>query len=162
MGQRQTVMEQAYKVEQDRRWRSLSARKRAFFSFVPILSIGIGCICIGIALWPVIQYTFFPDAELTQVTLLSPIPEKGERLSGPQVIVHAATQREAVLGAEASTQPKPYVPPTILNEALDYTNLANWFPQLDSTRLQSSANVEYMIDIPKVKIARAKVKVGGE
>jgi len=55
--------------------------------------------------------------------------------------------------------------PEIVDVELDYTNLQNWFTGVDiptlATGKNSDGQVEYTIDIPKLKIFGAKVVAGG-
>lgn len=50
--------------------------------------------------------------------------------------------------------------PVIIEQDIDYGNLENWFSQAPTVAHQQKQN-DYLLEIPKLKIANALVKVGG-
>jgi len=50
----------------------------------------------------------------------------------------------------------------ILDQDLDFTDLTNWFSDdLENVELSTSEFIEYTLDIPRLGISNAKVRVGG-
>jgi sortase A len=94
-------------------------------------------ILVGV-IYPIISYnsTFTPKYN----QLISPVSEKS-------------------LGAMAAPSPNPDSAST----ALDYTQASNWFPSGVSKENFTSTKVEYFtVTIPKLKIDKATVAIGGE
>src|SRR5258708_871941 len=54
-----------------------------------------------------------------------------------------------------------YIPPKIIKDELDYTNLSNWFTSTTLPQGGQEQDTEYTLDIPGVEIETAKVKLGG-
>src|SRR3972149_8546179 len=94
-------------------------------------------ILIGV-IYPILSYnsTFTPKYN----QLLSPVSENS-------------------LGASSLQQPSPGPGST----ALDYSKASNWFPGGASKENFTSSKVEYFtVSIPKLKIDKAAVAIGGE
>lgn len=130
---------------------------------LPAVFITLGLYLVGSAVIPILGYYTTPSEEYSTETLLAPIPHS-------EVVTAAqATQAfESSLLADARSQVKPE--PRIIDEQLDYTNLSNWFggselPSLiDNSRLGILSEVdatEYILDIPKLDVENAVVKIGG-
>lgn len=127
--------------------------------FVPVFSVLIGFFLIGSAVVPISQTLLFGE-DAGSMAFLAPIPN--DQVLIPQVITQANAQGETASssGAEAADT-SPEFKPTIVNSELDFTNLSNWFPNLNLTPSANEAQLEYSLDIPELDIANAKIKVGG-
>lgn len=140
-----------------------SLRKRVFFTLTPLICIFVGVFLLGNAIYPIVTSYFFTDA--TQETAMM--------ANMPKIVVEAQTETTGtnVLGANTTattgaTTPTPtlspdYVPPTILNDELDYTNLSNWFPSLSMPQVDENNTTQYILDVPSQDIHNATVKLGG-
>jgi len=128
---------------------------------LPICFISIGLYLVSSAVFPILKYYGTTVPSLRAQQLASPIPDEQVMDATPLVITEAKAFKK-----EVSLEPK------IINLELDYTNLANWFDASGSAefnQLQSelaakagqTASQEYVINIPKIKIEDAVVKVGG-
>ncbi|GIK84091.1 MAG: class C sortase [Patescibacteria group bacterium] len=120
---------------------------------LPVLFLVIGLYLVGSAVVPIVS-SYFNQEELQVAQLAAPIPQDQVMDVTPLVI----SKQSGVLGSN-STEVE------IVDEELDYTNLTNWFaggalPQLQS-ELQNVEITEYILDIPKLEIENAVVKVGG-
>lgn len=130
---------------------------------LPVAFIAVGLYLVSSAVLPIVKYYGSTIPALQSQQLASPIPDDQVMDATPLVI----TQVKAFHKEEV-------VDPKIINLELDYTNLANWFDatgsaEFDQIKSQLAANSghlpaeaqEYTIDIPKINIQNAKVKVGG-
>ena len=94
-----------------------------------------------------------PEVQLSQ--LISPIPQEQVMDVTPLVV----TQVQAYEETTYNTTPK------IIDIELDYTNLNNWFQPANGEKLafgnDSIPEDEYTIDIPKLNVSNAVVKMGG-
>lgn len=125
---------------------------------VPLVFITVGLYLIGSAVVPILGYYVQTAPQLKTAALTAPIPQEQVMEITPLVLTQGVEQVHASDGAAEG--------PVIIDEALDYTNLAHWFdedqlPQLEGSGAVGQALSEYTIDIPKIKIANAKVAVGG-
>jgi sortase A len=124
---------------------------------LPITFVVVGIFLMGNAVLPIISYYTATLPKLTKNELLAPIPQ--EEVLDVTPLVVATTQSDqtgATLGTSVQNGP------VILDTQLDYTNLSNWFQDQRSELLeQTQDQTEYTIDIPKVNIVNAKVKIGG-
>ncbi len=137
---------------------------------LPPVFIILGLILVGSAVLPIASYFLFTIPDL-KAHLIAPVPEAQVLDVMPKVVtqVQATTKLAANSPSVAPTdsaQPDasdaPVISPTIDNTELDYTNLSNWFPNLE---LPSANNPqeshEYRLDIPSVDVVNALVRVGG-
>lgn len=122
---------------------------------LPIACIAFGMYLIGTATLPIINYYLWRLPEVQIGQLVSPIPYDEVMEVTPLVVTQVQAQEEVTY----NTTPK------IIDMELDYTNLNNWFEPLNGEKLafgnDSTPEDEYSIDIPKLNIANAKVKMGG-
>jgi LPXTG-site transpeptidase (sortase) family protein len=127
----------------------LAVRWGAFF--LPLLFIAVGLFLVGNAVVPILSYYFqeLPIAQATRLT--SPIPLDQVLDVTPVMVVQAAEQE------------KRPVEPKVIDTELDFTNLSNWFSPEVVAKLSQEENAEdeFFIDIPAVKIEKARVKIGG-
>lgn len=119
---------------------------------LPVLFLVIGLYLVGSAVVPILL-AYVNEDESQVVQLAAPIPQEQVMDITPLVVTQSN-----ILGEE-STEVE------IVDEELDYTNLSNWFsggalPELQSDNLKSQIT-EYILDIPKLNIENAVVKVGG-
>jgi sortase A len=122
---------------------------------VPVVFIGVGLLLMGNALVPIGQYYATSLKDIGKNSLIPPIPR--EEVLDVTPFVMAQTTEAATEGSVQDISTGP----VILDTELDYTNLTNWFAEDRSGELQVGTADEYTIDIPKIKIKNAKVKVGG-
>lgn len=126
--------------------------------FIPVVFIGVGFYLVGSAVMPIVGYYVAPPEHINQAKLASPIPEDEVLDVTPLVITQTNVEDRA-----------PATPPLIIDETLDYTNLANWFdPGVmsglvleDKSQVGDRIGVEYRLDIPALNIENAVVRVGG-
>ena len=104
---------------------------------IPPLCIVIGLFLVGSALVPITSYFLFTLPDLRQANLLAPVPDEQVLDVMPKVVTQVqATDANPNLEAtppsptDPSSADAPVISPTIDNTELDYTNLSNWFPNL--------------------------------
>jgi LPXTG-site transpeptidase (sortase) family protein len=130
--------------------------------FVPLGFLAVGIYLVSLALGP-IAYSYFQTGIFIQANqLVSPIPMEDVIDVTPLVINQVSADnreyRESVRRVAA---------PRIINEELDFTNLANWFGSSDLPDLVSGdgqaaiSELEYTLEIPSLNITNAKVRIGG-
>ncbi len=164
---RLTRMAVADKVEQEvdskhthQARRSLPTLVRLGATCVPIFLIGVGLFLLGSAVIPILGFYF---NNLTKApTLIAPIPQ--ENIISTTSLVAANTSNLTDLSQEPSSIRQD---PIIVDADLDYTNLSNWFDDqmganlINRTSLLSRQTGEYLLEIPKLDINNAVVKIGG-
>lgn len=118
---------------------------------IPIISVGLGAVLLLNAVGPLAAYYVSPDVE--DVETISPVPKS--------YVEQFFTQTAA---SESSTPTGP----AMLEVDSTYTNLAAWFPttaqfgsELEMVKKENTALQEYTLDIPKIQIDQAVVKIGG-
>lgn len=125
--------------------------------FVPLLLLSVGTYLLGSAVVPILGYYVRQDFTLFETELIAPIPRSQVLDITP--FVYVASDNPAIPIAEA------YEEPEVVLEALDYTNLANWFggsaPELVESVSAQESMVEYSLSIPSLKIENAIVEIGG-
>jgi len=126
-------------------------------ALVPIALLFVGLFLVGSAVLPILGGYMTTIPQLQAKELVSPLPQE-EVMTLTPVVVSQVTEN-------VSGRPGFAFEPEILDTELDYTNLLNWFsdgalPQVAEAHL-SSELIEYTIDIPKVDVFDARVKVGG-
>jgi LPXTG-site transpeptidase (sortase) family protein len=137
-------------------WRRLPKKIRVGATLLPLALIVIGLILALSALWPLIDY-YLPWKKQEELALLSPIPHSQLLLSTPLISAQARVDFED--GQESNNT---NLGPVILDQALDFTDLSNWFSSdLEVPELNKSQFVEYVLEIPSLNVINAKVRVGG-
>lgn len=135
-------------------WRRLPKTIRVGATIFPLALIVFGLVLALSAMWPLIEY-YLPWNKREELALLSPIPHSQVLLSTPLLSAQAQNDLES----EVVNNPTE---PVILDQALDFTDLSNWFNEdLEVAELATSEFVEYSLDIPSLNISNAKVRVGG-
>ncbi len=123
---------------------------------LPFLFISIGLYLVGNAVMPILGYYVQSAPGIKRAdNLIAPIPQSDVMDITPLIVSQVAGAVDA----------NGLLQPTIINEELDYTNLANWFDSAVVSGLQASGEevgeIEYTLDIPKLNINNANVKIGG-
>jgi LPXTG-site transpeptidase (sortase) family protein len=137
-------------------WRRLPKKIRVGATLLPLALIVIGLILALSALWPLIDY-YLPWKKQEELALLSPIPHSQLLLSTPLISAQARVDFE-----DGQENNNTNLGPVILDQALDFTDLSNWFSSdLEVPELNKSQFVEYVLDIPSLNVINAKVRVGG-
>jgi LPXTG-site transpeptidase (sortase) family protein len=137
-------------------WRRLPRRIRFGATLLPLALIAFGLVLALSALWPLIEY-YLPWNKQEKLALLSPVPHSQLLLSTPLISAQAQVDLE-----ESQANKSAENGPVILDQALDFTDLSNWFSsELDVPELNKSEFIEYTLDIPSLNITNAKVRVGG-
>jgi LPXTG-site transpeptidase (sortase) family protein len=137
-------------------WRRLPKKIRVGATLLPLALIVIGLILALSALWPLIDY-YLPWKKQEELALLSPIPHSQLLLSTPLISAQARVDFE-----DEQENNNANLGPVILDQALDFTDLSNWFSSdLEVPELNKSQFVEYTLDIPSLNVINAKVRVGG-
>jgi LPXTG-site transpeptidase (sortase) family protein len=138
-------------------WRRLPKKIRVGATLLPLALIAFGLILALSALWPIIEY-YLPWKKQEELALLSPIPHSQLLLSTPLISAQARVNFEENSINTNSVEDGP----VILEQALDFTDLSNWFSSdTNISELNQSQFVEYVLDIPSLNINSAKVRVGG-
>jgi len=135
--------------------RRLPLAVRALAVMVPLVFIGAGVYLLGNVVVPIFGYYVTNSVEaITQPKLIAPIPET-EVLDVTPLMISTSVEDEA---KEAEVETK-----VVDSIELDFTNLANWFGagQVPNFTADQAPISKYTLDIPKLKIHNAKVKVGG-
>ncbi|NCN45405.1 MAG: hypothetical protein COU63_01635 [Candidatus Pacebacteria bacterium CG10_big_fil_rev_8_21_14_0_10_36_11] len=121
-----------------------------------LLLMGIGL--VGSATYPILAY-YVADVSQNTIELKAPIPPDQILDSTPLVL--ADTQGNS---AEDFGNTENNDGPVILNTALDYTNLSNWFegdvPEFVKDQ-EAQQITTYILNIPKLELENAIVTVGG-
>lgn len=122
---------------------------------LPALFLTIGLYLVGSAVVPILAYYVTTAPDLRSTNLVAPIPKEEILDVTPLVITETDQPAE-----------KSITPPKIIAEAMDYTNLSNWFENASLPNLagqaQAQENIqEYIIDIPELNVSNAVVNVGG-
>lgn len=166
-------MEEKNDIAQTSRLKSRRLPKFLRFgaAVVPIAFLSVGLYLVGTAVMPIVGYYLKNLPNLRSNQLASPIP-KEEVLDVTPLIV---AQVQAVDFEGTDDEYGEKTGPVIIDAKLDYTNLANWFENSElhdlapdpATLVPISESAveeevsEYIIDIPKLNIANARVAVGG-
>jgi LPXTG-site transpeptidase (sortase) family protein len=144
------------KVDKDRqaRWRSqIPMSVRLVAVAVPTVFLSVGLYLLASVVLPIAGHMVSASPQLQASALAAPIPREDVIDVMPPVVT------QAVPGAQAAESTTPL--PTILDVDLDYTNLSNWFAQAPGDLAQNTEAATYVVEIPKLNIEKAEVKVGG-
>ncbi len=136
--------------------RALPTLMRVGSFSIPALFIGVGLYLVGTAVVPILGSYISATSQLQAAQLMAPIPQEEVLDVTPLVI----TQEQPSEKSQVDLQSEPQ----IIDEALDYTNLNNWFADATLPELANAKEVEgeeYIVDIPKLNVSNARVKVGG-
>lgn len=130
-------------------------------TFLPLVFLGLGLFLIGSATLPIMSYYVNTLPSIKAKQLATPIPQDQVLDVTPLIIAQAQTLEGDVYGTEIEDDG-----PIIIDAKLDYTNLSNWFgdtslPELENDLIAPEVETEYSIEIPKLNIENAVVKVGG-
>lgn len=139
---------------QHKLWEKLPKLVRMTAASIPIIFMLVGIVMAGSVLWPIFSH-YLPSMNNSQSDLLSPMSvSQWEEVNADQVFAS-----ETII--DENNQQVVLSEPIISNESLDYTDLNNWFMN-DSPLDQVEEQIEeYSLDIPKLEIKNAVVKVGG-
>ncbi len=122
---------------------------------LPIAFIAFGMYLVGSAALPIVNSYLWRLPEVQIGQLISPVPHEQVMEVTPLVVTQVHAQEETTYDNT----------PKIIDMKLDYTNLNNWFEPENGERLAFGdgevAADEYVLDIPKLNIANAVVKMGG-
>lgn len=135
---------------------------------VPVSLVAIGLFLVGNAVIPIGSYAITQFATNSWTALTSPVPSDDVLAFNPVVVAEASG---ISIQSDRQTQQIRQAP-TIIDQQLDYTNLANWFTAPDQTQAlvtngdptqagTAQQPATYIIDIPKLDIQRAEVVMGG-
>lgn len=131
-------------------------------NLMPAFLIFLGVLLLGSAVMPVVGYYVKTLPESKAQTLIAPIPPEKTLDVTPLVIAQARYQPD-----EEPPAPQLHRGPVIVDAELDYTNLSNWFEDqimsdlINRTSSLSRQSGEYVLEIPKLEIYKAVVKIGG-
>lgn len=130
--------------------RQLPLLVRVFARSLPFAFLGVGILLLSSAVVPIVSYYLTTTIELNKENLLSPMPY--EDIIEAQPIVYAQTSAINDFVEEVKE-------PLIINSELDFTNLNNWFD--DNIAVEENSQDIYKIDIPKINVENAVVRIGG-
>lgn len=132
-------------------------------NLLPALLIFVGVLLLGTAVMPVLGY-YAKTLPLTQAEkMIVPIPPDKVLDVTPLVV----SRTNANLPEEEDSYARIRKGPIIVDAELDYTNLSNWFENqlasdlVNRTSMLSKQSGEYILEIPKLDITNAVVKIGG-
>lgn len=151
--------------------RAVPLRTRIMVHVLPVVFVALGIFLVSNAAVPIMSYFVFGSTDGFQQAILSPIPDSMV-LDAQQKFPRTFQAQAATLDEEGNeNESQTAEEPIILVDQLDYTNLNNWFPNLTPEQADALASaesassgvqsMEYTIDIPKVKIENARVRIGG-
>lgn len=139
--------------------RRLPATVRLGALLVPMLLFGVGVYLIGSAVVPILGYYTDDTQRFTQTELITPIPRYQVMDVTPLVIMENAQDSLTLNDLENPNSIE------VVSDALDYTNLTNWFSQQQVTelteRVADGPLQEYLVSIPTVNVEDARVAIGG-
>jgi LPXTG-site transpeptidase (sortase) family protein len=123
-------------------------------AILPTLLLLLGLGLVGSATLPILAY--YVDGFSTSAgELKAPIPSD-QLLDASPVFAYSGD------GADLGEPVTDDSGPVMLNSALDYTDLSNWFAGTPLAELATEQEaIAYSLDIPKVNIQNANVLVGG-
>ncbi|HOZ03248.1 MAG TPA: sortase [Candidatus Woesebacteria bacterium] len=122
---------------------------------LPLSLLSAGLYLVSLAVVPILGYYIEDVRNPSEPSLKSPLPRQYVMDLTPMVI------------SSGDYTQGPSVEPEIVELSLDYTNLANWFvdshlPELNQSKIVPAPELtEYFLEIPKLNLTEAKVKVGG-
>lgn len=160
LAERFSVAEKKEKQEveyQDKHFRQkIPKALRLGAAILPTVLLLLGIALVGSATFPILAY-YVGDFSDNIVELKAPIPP--EQLIEATSLAVANAQDD---GEDFGTEVETDTGPVMLNSALDYTDLSNWFEGIDTATLEANQQfTSYVIDIPKVNVKGAEVLVGG-
>lgn len=144
-----------YRIEETKK-KKLPLAIRIGALVVPVVFLSVGVFLVGSAVVPILGAYVSEEDELDTTMLDSPIPFD-QVLDSTPISLDYSEPKATTEAEEKSIE--------IVDTELDYTNLANWFtsgalPEID-TPAESQGISEYILDIPKLNVSNAVVKVGG-
>jgi LPXTG-site transpeptidase (sortase) family protein len=136
-------------------WQRIPNFIRVGAASIPFVLISIGIMLAGSAAWPIISQ-ILPE-NLQEQGLLSPL--SNTQLANVNNLVYAKSN---IVDENETKKEVVLEEPIILNYALDYTDLSNWFNEQNDTLADIQNKVEeYRLDVPSLNVSNAKVRVGG-
>lgn len=134
-------------------------------AILPTILLLMGIALVGSATYPILAY-YVGDFSNNMTELKAPIPPEQLLDSTPLALNSTFDDEPGGFGTVLASEDTE---PVMLDTALDYTNLSNWFEggiETDGltpagSQGQAQSVVEYLVDIPKVNVKSAKVIVGG-
>lgn len=103
---------------------------------LPTLTSAAGLLLIAFVVWPILSYEFKTNSSSSNKN------ESG--LLSPVINISQPTYSPRVIGS------------------FDYTKPQNWFPHDQPSQPKSTEVAEYILSIPKLRIEKAKVIIGGK
>lgn len=141
---------QADKEQEEKLWQRIPKFVKVGATLIPAALIIVGIFLAGSAIWPIVSHYLPFGQEKVAGNLLSPV-------SSNQIMEDA----DPVFASDDYEQ-ESLDQPIMIDQQLDYTDLSNWFDEeYDLTALIENQFDEYILDIPKLKIDNATVRVGG-
>ena len=138
------------KEQEEKLWQRIPKFVKVGATLIPAVLIILGIFLAGSAIWPIVSHYLPFGQEKVAGNLLSPV-------SSNQIIDSA----ESVFASEDYGQVS-LDEPIMIDQELDYTDLTNWFDEeYDLTALIENQFDEYVLEIPKIKIENATVRVVG-
>lgn len=140
--------------------RSVPRIVRLGASLVPVFLIIVGLFLLGSAVVPIAGF-YLRNLPRTP-TLIAPIPQDKIITSAPLALAHY--QQDQDFSQDLGQIRRG---PVIVDAELDYTNLSNWFEDqamtdlVNRTSLLSRQVGEYVLEIPKLDVHSATVRIGG-
>lgn len=128
-------------------------------NFVPLFLIVVGLFLLGSAVVPIAGF-YLKNLPVTP-SLIAPIPQDKIISMSPLTVAYSSA------GNFSQDIDQIKQGPVIVDAELDYTNLSNWFEDqvmtdlVNRTSLLSKQIGEYTLEIPKLEIHKAVVKIGG-
>jgi len=125
-------------------------------AILPTLLLLLGIGLVGSATFPIVAY-YVGDFSANAVELKAPVPQE-QLLDMGSISLASADDENMGYGTVVTDESGP----VMLNTALDYTDLSNWFAGNEAAGLtEKKESISYRVEIPELKINSAEVLVGG-
>ncbi len=153
------VVAKKYDQQSDRLKAKKWSRKQVMTMFFPMAMICFGLYLLFSSLIPYADYLFFQLPSIRSEFLKTPVPREYVMNVNPIAYAKGSEVHQADLSVQVNK-------PIVIDTDLDYTKLSNWFDhevkfeQKELEESEQSLAQTYILDIPKLKITNALVRVG--
>jgi len=120
--------------------RLVALRRSKWWTFIPVIFMGIGLLLFGSAAFPILSYQIFTSPRFRQPEFLKPVA------TDSLIRQPIETFTPIVLGEE---------------EASTFLEIEKWFPTAPKFEPRPTKITHYTLSIPKLKIENALVEIGG-
>lgn len=132
--------------------KKLKLKKNVVFKFFSLVSFSAGCLSLGLVAWPILSYQLKQSLVTPSKKIVSPLPEIAI-LEAKGILSPIQTANAVDEGMVKGVQ---------VVEERDLTIASNWFKNEEYKTSESIQTSHYLLSIPKLKIDKATVTIGGE